>query len=107
MDSVPLVDCKHGTLYRLSSRNLSHGVFNEQTKGFVGIREKFGSTFLFTEYHWDTGPPHGTASPLKDLGPCPITDLSEYSNMLDGRLQTNHELFAWLEQAEKADNDIR
>ena len=25
--------------------------------------------FLFTEHHWDNGPPHGTACPLEDLGP--------------------------------------
>jgi hypothetical protein len=46
-------------IYRIRSRNLDVGVWNE-TDGFIGIREKFGSTYLFTEYLWEQGPPHGT-----------------------------------------------
>jgi hypothetical protein len=38
------------------------------TRGFIGLRTKFDSTFLFTEYHWDTGEPHGTVKPTEDLG---------------------------------------
>lgn len=74
---IPIDQCVHGRLYRLSSRNLGMGVYNQANKGFVGIREKFGSEYLSTEYHWDTGAPHGTARPLEDLGPCPVTDLNE------------------------------
>lgn len=68
---IPLEQCKNGVLYRIASRNLSFGVFREASKGFVGIREKFGDEFLFTEYHWDTGPPYGTVSPHAELEPVP------------------------------------
>jgi hypothetical protein len=87
---IPLNDCKHGTVYRLTSRNLICGVFNEKTKGFVGLREKFDRIFLFTEFHWDTGPPFGTAKPQKELILCPIEELSE----------NNKELFEWLDNFE-------
>jgi hypothetical protein len=30
------------------------GVYKESNHGFIGIREKFGSRYLFTEYHWDS-----------------------------------------------------
>lgn len=39
--------------------------------GFIGIRLKFGSKYLFTEYHWDQGPPYGTVQPKEDLGLIP------------------------------------
>jgi len=68
---IPLSDCKHRGIYRLGSRNLSLGVYNEESKGFIGIREKFGDLYLFTEYHWDTGPPFGTASPYEFVGTLP------------------------------------
>lgn len=64
---IPLTECKPRRLYRLRSRNLSVGVFDGKD-GFIGIRVKFGNRFLDTEYHWDKGPPHGTAKPLEDLG---------------------------------------
>jgi hypothetical protein len=67
MERIPLEECKHGGLYRIHSRNLSLGVFNEQSQGFIGIREKFGCYYLFTEYHWDTGPSFGTVSPVEFL----------------------------------------
>lgn len=63
MEHIPIEECKHGGLYRISSRNLSLGVFNEAAKGFIGIREKFGDYYLFTEYHWDTGLSFGTVRP--------------------------------------------
>lgn len=59
-DCVPLKDCVHGRLYKLHCRNLLYGVFNEKNNGFIGIREKFGSEYLFTEYHHETGAPFGT-----------------------------------------------
>jgi len=67
---LPIADCKRGHVYRLRSRNLRFGLFvPENENGFVGIRAKFGSLFLFTEHHWDNGPPFGTVKPLEDLGP--------------------------------------
>jgi hypothetical protein len=70
-DPIPLSECKPRHVYRLMSRNLSIGVFDTTNSGFIGIREKFGSRYLDTEYHCDTGPPHGTASPYEDLGTIP------------------------------------
>jgi hypothetical protein len=67
MNVIPLSECKQGVVYRLLSRNLVSGVFDGKT-GFIGIREKFGVRFLSTEYHWDTGPPYGTARPLGAIG---------------------------------------
>lgn len=66
-ETIPLSDCKPGHVYRLRSRNLLFGVFNGST-GFIGIREKFGARFLFTEFHYDK---HGTVLPQEDLGPLP------------------------------------
>ena len=68
---IPLENCKHGYVYEIDSRNLSYGVFNSKDNGFIGIRNKFRNNFLFTEYHWDTGEPYGTVSPLKELGKVP------------------------------------
>jgi hypothetical protein len=66
-DYIALEDCKHNFLYKLMSRNLKYGVFNKETNGFTGLRRKFGSVFLFEEYHWDTGAPYGTVHPLEEL----------------------------------------
>jgi len=64
---ISLSECKKRRVYKLHSRNLSFGVFDGDT-GFIGIRTKFGSRFMDTEYHWDTGPPFGTAHPDEDTG---------------------------------------
>lgn len=77
MNRIALADCKHGYTYHITSRNLVVGVFNAETRGFIGIREKFGSEFLFTEFHFDTGAPYGTASPYEEIGKCPVADLRE------------------------------
>lgn len=65
---IPVEDCKHGRIYAIKSRNLTYGVFARKSAGFTGIREKFGSLYLFEEYHWDNGPPFGTAKPYLDTG---------------------------------------
>jgi hypothetical protein len=70
-DTIPLSECKPRHVYRLRSRNLSVGVFDAYSNGFIGIREKFGSRYLDTEYHGDTGRPNRTASPYEDLGAIP------------------------------------
>lgn len=77
MTYIKIADCKHGWTYEVHSRNLTLGVFNAETKGFVGLRSKWGDEYLFTEYHWDTGAPHGTAKPRKEIEECPIKDLRE------------------------------
>jgi len=74
---VPLKKCKHGWAYRIRSRNLGFGVFNSKTRGFVGIREKFGRTYLFEEYHADTGAPYGTVHPIRPIEKCPLPDIRD------------------------------
>ena len=64
---IPLADCKDRQLYRINSRNLTYGVFDAATGGFNGLRTKFGSTYVFMEYHWDKGPPYGTVRPVEAL----------------------------------------
>ena len=70
---LPLEECKKGGVYRLDSRNLSYGVYDGED-GFIGLRYKFGDTFLFTEYHWDTEnhKPYGTVKPLKLMEMLPV-----------------------------------
>jgi hypothetical protein len=65
-DFIPLTECKVRGVYRLRSRNLGVGVF-DGNNGFIGIRTKFTDRYLDTEYHWDQGPPFGTARPEKLL----------------------------------------
>ena len=67
MDRIPLEQCIKGRVYRLHCRNLSYGVFNG-TDGFIGIRTKFGSRFLFTEIHWDADQHFGTVGGMEDMG---------------------------------------
>lgn len=85
---LKLEECVHGRIYRISSRNLKIGVYNEAVRGFTGIRVKFGSRYLFTEYHWDTGSPHGTVKPLFELDrESPVENPSESSSDLFKRLE--------------------
>mgnify|MGYP001597372953 CR=1 FL=1 len=71
MEHIPIQECKDRMLYRIVSRNLTFGIFKTATNGFMGIREKFGRYFLFTEFHYDTGAPFGTAHPQQELEPMP------------------------------------
>lgn len=65
MEHIALDDCVARGVYRLHSRNLTLGVFDSTKGGFIGVREKFGDRYLFMEYHFDSGPPYGTARPLE------------------------------------------
>jgi hypothetical protein len=102
---IPLEECKHGSLYRLSSRNLGFGVFVEATKGFVGIRTKFDHRYLFTEFHWDTGEPFGTVLPQEYLEDCPLDDLREgwlgENEKGEQCYLSNTALFEWLDEKQK------
>jgi len=60
-----------GAFYRISCRNAHCGVWREDQTGFEIPREKFGSNYLFVEYHWDNGPPFGTSKPWEKLEPIP------------------------------------
>lgn len=82
---IPLDQCEDGAVYRIHSRNLAVGVFVKERGGFIGIRTKWGQRFLFCEYHWDTGAPHGTVKPLEKLEvkiPEGI-QLTEYTGTID------------------------
>lgn len=57
--------CIKGRLYEVDCRNLTLAVYDGKG-GFIGIRQKFGDRYLFTEYHYDQGPPYGTVKVLKD-----------------------------------------
>jgi hypothetical protein len=63
--TIPMEDLEDRRAYRLRSRNLVVGAWSAETQGFIGVREKFGSLYLFEEYHYDTGAPHGTAHAIE------------------------------------------
>lgn len=66
-----------GAFYRITCRNANVGVWRKDQQGFEIPREKFGSHYLFVEYHWDNGPPFGTSRPwerLEDLPPEALGD---------------------------------
>ncbi|TWU61935.1 hypothetical protein V7x_36260 [Crateriforma conspicua] len=96
---IPIDQCHHGWLYRIYSRNLNLGVYRQEDHGFVGIRHKMGARYLFTEFHWDNGPPFGTANPLEALCECPILPIDE---CLERKSRTefmdNVSLFEWIEE---------
>lgn len=101
-DRLPIENCQHGWLYRVYSRNLNLGVYREEKRGFVGIRHKMGRRYLFTEFHWDIGPPHGTANPLEAICQCPVERLDEYFRPVSvSEINPNTELFDWIEEQGK------
>lgn len=61
---IPVGELKHRAVYALRSRNLLVGVWDDNSKGFIGVREKMRDTYLFTEYHYDLG---GTANATDEL----------------------------------------
>lgn len=65
MERLPMDALVPRRIYRIRSRNLLVGAWNPETSGFIGIREKFGSDYLFTEYHWDHDPHFGTVSHME------------------------------------------
>jgi len=92
---IPLYDCVDRGHYIIAARNFQHGVFSARLQGFIGIRTKFEARYLDIEYHYDTGAPHGTASPFKLIGEAPsdtdVTILGE-------------DLFKWLEEHKPKEN---
>lgn len=61
---IPLESLRDRVTYTLRSRNLLVGVWDASSKGFIGVREKMGDVYLFTEYHYDLG---GTAHALEEV----------------------------------------
>lgn len=69
-------ELQNGRVYKLKSRNLFVGVWNAAAGGFIGVREKFGDRYLFTEYLYKEL--SGTAQPVEALdlwaGDIPLTE---------------------------------
>jgi hypothetical protein len=84
---LPLTACVKGRVYKVYARSFAvvdlppvhpfklispgetrvqYAVFDG--KEFLGVRNKFGSTYLFPERHWDTGAPFGTVREVEDTG---------------------------------------
>ncbi len=104
LNYIKLPDCEHGAVYKIHSRNLSYGVFNKDANGFIGIRSKFGSRYLFTEYHWDTGEPFGTVKPISKICEAPAgIIISEDLGFDEAKHQyiSNEPLFDFLESINK------
>ena len=68
---IDLGQCKDRGVYKLSSRNLTIGVFDSSANSFMGIRTKFGNEFLDREIHWDADISFGTACPIEYMGDLP------------------------------------
>ena len=89
---IPIYKCKDGFVYRLDARNLKYGIWLKgkgvwvKAEGvFRGLRRKFGETFLDTEYHWDEGPPHGTAKPIEEIEEFSRGNLFDFLTELEER----------------------
>ncbi len=82
---IALEACRDRMLYRLLSRNLRLGVFCAARRAFLGMREKFEARFVAEEYHWETGPPFGTAKPQEAL-PERLPDEIELLEILPGTM---------------------
>jgi len=67
---IPMSACRRGVAYLIRSRNLVVGVYDGKG-GFLGLREKFGAVFVFTEYRDETGLPFGTVFPLAEIETAP------------------------------------
>ncbi len=68
---LALSECRSRHVYRVKARCFELAVFDGKD-GFMGIRHKFGSRYLFTEYHWDN-PHHASCQPLEAIGSLPDT----------------------------------
>lgn len=65
---LPEDELENGHVYEIRSRNLTQGVWVAEQHGFIGIRRKFDSRYLFMEYHHDHDPHVGTVQPVRPLG---------------------------------------
>ncbi len=65
---LPPEECHVGYVYRVHARNFGIAIcIGGDACGFMGVREKFGREFLFTEYHWDKDSNFGTVKPLEEM----------------------------------------
>lgn len=94
---IPMSECVEWRVYRVRARNFSYAVYIGSDAirhgRFLGLRKKFGDTFLFIEFHDETGPPHGTVIPLEDTG----IDVPEGLRGFESLVSYPDGLFDWLE----------
>lgn len=79
---VPASEIVSGRAYVIHARNGGVGVAIRED-GHLGYRlhrEKFDHHFLFVEWDWDEGAPHGTAIPMRLL---PETPPGDDAHLLD------------------------
>lgn len=90
---IPVADVELGRAYVIHARNGGVGVAVREGErvGYRLHREKFGRHYLFVEWDWDVGEPHGTAIPLRLLEERPPED--------------DRSLLAWLADRERAFRD--
>lgn len=93
MKKIPMEDLEARRVYRLASRNLVVGAWRPSTRGFVGIREKFSSIYLFEEYHADADPHMGTVAAMEPMDAV-VPEGMELSEDSD-------DLLAWMLEVEK------
>jgi len=71
MEYLKMDQLKAGYLYKVKARNASYGIWLPQRQGFIISRIKFGSNFLFEEYHWDCEA-WATVKPLEEIEKSPF-----------------------------------
>ncbi len=64
---LQLLELKADYVYLISARHAYVGIWYPRLNYFVISREKFDNRYIFFEYHWDIGEPHGTVKPIKEL----------------------------------------
>jgi hypothetical protein len=76
---------ERGAVYEVRSRNLIAGVYDGE-QGFIGIREKFGDEYLFTEYlSRECGgdkQPFDTVHPFQKIGEAKSNVLAEHYGLI-------------------------
>jgi len=94
MNYIKKEDCKHRYLYKINSRNLYYGVYDEEDGGFIGIREKFDNKYLFKEMHYDNEA-FNTVKPEKEIEKMP-DDIDLYEYLRDEETGSD----SWIKQDE-------
>jgi len=68
---IKMKDLKPGYLYKIIARNASYGIWLPQRQSFAISRIKFGSNYIFEEYHYDCEA-FATAQPLEEIEKSPF-----------------------------------
>lgn len=98
---VPAEKLENGRVYKIKSRNLLVGVWNAETGGFIGIREKFGDRYLFTEYLWTdfSGTARAIAPTELTAGTIPLKEsLGSFCQTCDEPVES---VWAWNEEKQR------